>query len=319
MLNRPKNFLKDIYNGIYSPVWLYPVAVFLIGCALILLSIIWKSYIPSDSNWLILPQLLEIFGTAFFAMSVVTFILEFRDWKSYFEKILKRILEMDSYLSTLGKERLDALLSNVLKAYFKNSTLDQKGTFFWHFKDDLLKYISAPHRENVSAHIYMTLNPDGKIKIRDIISYDLVKNELCDFPSIKWAPDSNEFETVETIEIKVTPSNGEPQDYIPLSATDLNCPHEFKFKDNGNNIVRVKIESVYVIRESNFQYWQMTYPSRNLAFTAICPKEYEIRVKPFVMNETLIEVIDEVGSYNLKYTGWMLPKSGIAWSLKKKS
>ena len=306
-------------NVTHRLLWAYPLLLVFLSLIILSLSFYFKNYLNE-----VLFNLFQVIGASFFSIAIVTILLEFKNWKDYFERILLNILKMESHLSTLDKERLSELLRSLLKAYFKNSCIDEKGTFFWHFKDNLVRYVSEPYRTNISASIQIEdVNDDeNTLTINDVICYDLYKNGTPNFPIIKWIPDDGEFLKVDDLKIQIKDLNGILlKEYLPSEdKLDLNKKHEVSLAELKESIdsVSIRIESKYKIDIGNYQYWQMPYPTKNFIFSASFPENLSIRVKPMVIDSNSIEIISGKNSYLLKYNNWILPTAGVVWSFLKK-
>jgi len=313
-------FMKSLMKQFQKPsfiTFITSIILLLVGCICITISIIGCNNLQNEHWYRYLFAFMETIGITIISFALVTIILDFKSWKDYFSHIIQDILQMDSYLHSLDKARLDELLVSLLKAKLGNDKIDEKGTFFWHFKDDLLKYITEPYRENVRAHIHIETITDN-LRIKDIVTYDLYKNN-CDFPQIKWSPDKNEFEEIESLKFYI--NNSLNKVYEKKEISEIIAKNEYPIvniqKTNNEDVVHVKIESCYLIKSDKFQYWQMMYPSKNFTFSASFSQEYSIQVKPFVLNENDLIINEDKNSYELIYNNWMLPYSGIAWSFKR--
>src|SRR5262249_13526494 len=101
-------------------------------------------------------KLLDVAGIGLIATGILNILIETRDWRDYFSRLLREIVIEQSYLDTLDKDKLTALQTNVLKALFRDQLIDREGSFLNYFHSNLHKYIAEPYREDVSSEISIT-------------------------------------------------------------------------------------------------------------------------------------------------------------------
>ena len=97
-------------------------------------------------------QFIGHLGIAFLLLGVVTIILEFRNWRAYFEDRLQNIILKKDFLRGLGTDQQKVLLKEVLLAIYKVDNLDRE-SFLDFFTKKIQDFIGAPFRENTTMII----------------------------------------------------------------------------------------------------------------------------------------------------------------------
>ena len=87
--------------------------------------------------------------------------LDLKSWREYFSERLKDVVIEQQYLSGLDNDTLNSLHVKLLKALYKDSSIDKEGGFLNYFQTNLIKYISEPYREAVKAEIELQEERDG--------------------------------------------------------------------------------------------------------------------------------------------------------------
>jgi hypothetical protein len=286
------------------------------------------AFLPSItimSSVLLLLQAIAITAVGFGLFDIV---LSTRDWRDYFEQRIKDIVIQQDYLQNLGTDILDNLQTNVLKARFRDPSIDREGSFLTYFYQNLNKYIADPYREEATCEIFYEGFDDEGIKIHDKISYTCRKSGIGIQKNIRWQPDPNEFVKVFSLKvsIKFPYSHEEPgkivslldeQDLSAKKCEEIDIDVSLDAHKDIDQLI-VIVESHYLVAHERFQYWQMTHPTKNFEITITFPAEYEIQLKPLVLNEDLCQKTNIQGYAKIKYDSWMLPMSGVAWRISKK-
>ena len=190
-------------------------------------------------------------------------------------------------------------------------------------------YIAEPYREDATCEILWEGEEGDGIKIYDKISYVCRKSGAGIQKAVRWQPDPNEFLKVYSLDISIKyPYNHEKRGQIVsvYSQADLSSKKCHEIQVNGSlepykdiDQLIVIVESHYVVHNERFQYWQMTHPTKNFEITITFPTDYSIQLKPLVLNEDLCQNTNKVGYAKVKYDSWMLPMSGLAWRICKKT
>jgi hypothetical protein len=301
--------------------YVYGLFLLLIGIIFILVSLHWDVSSETSSTQHTLLTLLQTLGVTTFGVGILNIVIEMKDWRSYFEERVKNVIIEQSFLERLDSDTLHAIQTNVLKAFFKDKTIDREGSFLDYFHSNLHKFIAEPYREDVTSEIICESYHKDKNtwKIYECLTYICRKSAGSIQPEVRWGPDRYEKITVESVTITIRyPFNHEQMgEEKVLRSKERN--------DNLQNIVSeslvpynidgliVIIEAEYLISKDRFQYWQMSHSTKNLEIVITCPKEYDIQFLPLVLHEELVLITQKSRYLRMKYDSWMLPQSGIAW------
>jgi hypothetical protein len=267
-------------------------------------------------------KVLDVAGVGLLAIGVLNILVETRDWRDYFSKLLREIVVEQSYLDTLDKDKLTALQTNVLKALFRDQLIDREGSFLNYFHSNLHKYIAEPYREDVSSEISVTEYDANLWDVVDKVTYVCRKSTGTIQTNIVWQVEEGEYESIQSLTIEAqfpythadkgkrellhegTPSPGEP---ITISLS--------KYAQIDGLIV-TGTEKCRVLKK-NFQHWTMAHPTKNFNITITYPPACTIQVKPLVLSPELLLITKRDGYYSAKYDSWMLPESGMAFRIRE--
>jgi hypothetical protein len=266
-------------------------------------------------------KVLDVAGIGLLAIGVLNILLETRDWRNYFSKLLREIVVEQSYLDTLDKDKLTALQTNVLKALFKDQLIDREGSFLNYFHLNLHKYIAEPYREDVSSEISISDHDANLWDVVDKVTYICRKFAGTIQPNIVWCIDEGEYENVESVIIEAQypynhPEKGKREELysgVPSPGQELTIP--LKKYAHIDGLVVTGIKKGRVLKK-NFQHWTMAHPTKNFSIAIIYPASCSIQVKPLVLNPELLLITERTGYYSAKYDSWMLPESGMAFRIK---
>jgi hypothetical protein len=112
---------------------------------------------PNDHRRLV--EFVGHVGIAFLLLGIVAVIIEFKNWRDYFEERLQNTIKKKEFLRTLETEQLNLLLKEVFQAYYKVEDLD-RNSFHDFFSTKIKPYFGKPFRENTSSVI--TVQPSDK-------------------------------------------------------------------------------------------------------------------------------------------------------------
>jgi hypothetical protein len=271
-------------------------------------------------------KLIETVGVTLFGIGLLNIVLETRDWREYFENRVQHLIMEQSYLNGLDKEALQLLQVRALKAQYKDEKIDHEGSFLNYFHSNLHQYIAEPYREDVTVEMLFRRGKDQSWDVFDRVTYVCRRSAAGIQPNIRWVPDRDEFKEVRSITIDIQyPYNHDKKGTCETLAsyTKENLPDEGvsvsleNYKDVDGLIVIMTAN--YSIDGDRFQYWTMAHPTRNFDVTLTFPDEYEIQIKPLVLNPEVILTTQHPGYRKVKYDSWMLPTSGLAWRIISKN
>lgn len=302
-----------------KPIWPTGILGTLIGVVIILLSLIFDS--PSNGPYLhTLVKLLDVIGIAIFAVALINILIETKDWSDYFGRRIREIVVEQSYLNTLDRQKLDLLLTGVLKAQFKDQEIDREGSFLNYLHANLHHYIAEPYREDVTAEIIYTEGGKDAWDVFDRVTYTCRKSSAGIQTNVTSKTDPGEYLSSDSLKVEVQ---------FPYTHADRGkrvVLYEQKPELGQETIVSLEqyaredgliviISEKYRISKNRFEYWTMTHPTKNFDITITYPADYEIQVKPMVLSPDLVLATEAAGYYKAKYDFWMLPESGMAWTI----
>ncbi len=100
--------------------------------------------IREEYNWCQSPSyhtLLELsksIGIAIICFGVFGILVDTKNWRDYFAERLKEIVIEQRYLDSMDLEALSDLQTKVMKAFFRDQSIDKEGSFLNYFKTNLL-------------------------------------------------------------------------------------------------------------------------------------------------------------------------------------
>jgi hypothetical protein len=254
------------------------------------------------------------------------------------------------FINTLDSSQLEKLQANTLKAQFKNENITREGSFSKYCIDNVQEYINLPYRENVDIMIRVNdKNPDKSIfEMEDDIVYYCRKTKEAIQEKIHWVADPKEIVSLNKLEIHLrhesisfdsskhlscTPSGHvvvgqleegmeEPRGRLIVTNNKADgqiiceCDiSEYKDKDN----LEVVVKSKYLLKRGNLQYRRMRYPTNQLTITIKYPEEADLEYKVFGVDDKQVSAEVGKGFFWAKSISWMLPYSGIAWTIREVS
>ncbi len=279
------------------------------------------------------------------ALGIVALILQLPDWRNYFQDRVKETVIDRTYLNSLSEEELSSLQISTLKAKYKNTDIDREGSFLQYFQKRIEDYIGKPYRENVNTAMVIKehdSNPDFFV-VTDSISYICRKLGSKIQEDVRWLYEHGEFEEIiDIVVILICPNSNQNncsnsckdrciEGRITLTKETLDKDFFSNTEHESGYIVRLKellpesdkievqMSTIYSIRKDRFFTWAMTHPSKNINFTIIYPDAYQIQT--FVGGIEPKEYSKNIKSnmYVFNHQGWFLPRTGLAYLLKRKS
>lgn len=295
------------------------------GLLLIFVSLYFES--PASPNHLVerLSNLLQtglktldVLGVAIFAIGAMNVLIETKSWSNYYRERLREIVLEQSYLRTLGVDQLSRLNTEVLKARFKNPSIDSEGSFLNYLNSNIYHFMAEPYREDVSAEILYTEADADHWQVLDKVTYICRKGTTGIQPNINWQVDDDEYDPPFSVAIEIR----YPSDH-PSQGKIIKCKVELvdnkiteslaDYKDDDRLIV-VILEN-YKIKKTKLNYWTMAEPTKNFDIIISYPSNYRMQMKTLVLNPELILTTEQDGYYKAKYDFWMLPGTGMAWTV----
>lgn len=314
-----------------------------VGCLLGLLAVLVALYIEvhlhTTTSLLgkVGIEFLKHIGIALLVLGLVGIILDFRDWREYFQERLAEIVVKKSYLTTLDRSQLISLQTDTLKAFFKAEDIDRKGSFLDYFHSKIRDFIGSPYREDINNIMVLapTDEDDGYL-VKDHLSYTCRKVGESIQPRVRWSIAREDIHELRDIRftLVIPQSLFHPDDFanqypgiekprVIVEQKDLTCEGEcyefnlMKYKDVDG--LRVSIDAEYVVRRDAFFSWSFTLPSKGLALTIQYPSQLELAVEFFGMGEDEdLDINPQNGLYSMRHSSWVLPDSGLAWQLRAK-
>ncbi len=280
-------------------------------------------------------RLLEDIAIALASVGIIGIILDFREWREYFQARLADIVVQRSYLKTLGKEALIALQVDTLKAFFGKEDIDREGSFLHHFQSRLHGLIGDPYRERVNDVMYISVATDRPdlFAVDDCVTYTCRAVGGVIQPEVRWVPEQDEFESVQSWDVALRPpsdwrpphtisdvwtlegdayrwsSDSYPErdlnDFIGLPLDDfLDCDGLF-----------VEVNARYRVPCGNLQTWTMAHPTRVFAVTIQHPPNCRLRHQFIGVRKSDVKEFKRPGIFNANCETWVMPDSGLAFQL----
>jgi hypothetical protein len=121
-----------------------------LGIVLILLMVLWEEEYPPTSLKSKLPiGLITHIGIAALLLGVVAIIIEFKNWRDYFEQRLASIIQKKEFLRMLERDELKTLIRNVFQAYYRVQKMVYEDSFLEFFSTKIQDYIASAFRDDI--------------------------------------------------------------------------------------------------------------------------------------------------------------------------
>lgn len=310
------------------------IIILLIGIIITIISLVIDSTPDQLTHILhVVIKLLEHLGIALIVIGFAGIILDFRDWKNYFQERLADIIVDKNYLVTLDKTELIALQVATLKAFFATDDIDREGSFLNYFQSKIHNLIGSPYRESVNMTIIVEEIDESTFKITEQITYVCRKvgDQIQD--AIVWGLDEIEDTSITDVKFKIKC----PDDYISQCASKcdqhdtcgslIQLPseavndHIFKVDlELYKNIDRlqVAVEAAYTTAKMSFYTIGMAHPTKGFSLTVIFPETLRIRLDTYGLQQNYIYKRENKGTLTLGYNSWILPDNGVAYGFETK-
>lgn len=315
----------------------------LIGIIVILLS---QLYSQEKDLKLVAIDLSLQFGIAFVIMGIIAIIVQFKDWKVYFQERLKEIVMERAYLETLSDNEISSLQIDTLKAKYKTSNIDREGSFLHYFQQKIQDFINYPYRENVSSStmIKEDKNNKGFFKVYESTTYICrsIGNNIQE--NVKWLYEEDEFVEVNDFKLRLKcPGilNKKCEIYckdkkncnegiITLDKKSIDQKYKQEEDDDIKGYViplkslvepldhlQVELDTCVTMDLDRLFTWAMTHPSKGINFTITYPEGYKLHTFVGGIEPREYSNNHNDNMYIFTHDGWFLPRTGIAWSLSK--
>jgi hypothetical protein len=277
-------------------------------------------------------------------LGIVGIIVEFKNWRDYFEERLASTIHKKEYLRTLGQAELKAHLRDVFQAYYRDKVknLVYEGSFLEFFNTKMQDYIAFPFREDVQGIVFVhDPTPEDCCLVTEDVSY---KCRTVDAESsiiqkeIKWSTDYNDvigelkdYSVALQLPEKLPTNFSRPQ--------EVDCDGKIVFKKGNPKFkpcegahgfelsieefkevdrLQVDLHVEYQIPLNKFFAWVVNKPSRGFQAIIRYPEEYlELVTETFGMEDSNKTEKKQPGLYSLTYDSWLLPDYGLSYQFRK--
>lgn len=322
-----------------------------LGGLIALLGSLYLDELHHPTTYRIFLELLSHVGIALLLLGIVGIVLEFKNWRVYFEERLANIIQKKEFLRTLEPDQLRILLKDVFRAIYKVDEFD-RNSFHDFLASKIQNYVGDPYRENTRS--VMTVDPpdaDGSFTVLEDLRYTCrkVSAEKPLQPEIQLKFDKTDLATrpeqyTITLCLPDKPPKGFciPEDFKPFWNEKK---HEIVFDSIKEDDKKEKLKEKllvsddeqygftlslepfgslewlgvhqrvkYALKEERFLAWSSSYLSLGFEVIINYPaKVFTVQLEHFGMDEKNVTIVDHPGVYSLKYDSWLLPKSGVAY------
>jgi hypothetical protein len=319
----------------------YGLLIIMTGIIIILSALVIEElYKPGSSLATIALKFLHHIGIALISIGIIGIILDFRDWRKYFQERIADTIIQKEYLKTLDSTELINLQINSLKAFFRVDDIDRKDSFLDFFHKKIHGYIGSPYREDVIEVFSINYSQDKRYYIvEETISYKCRKVGDSIQNVVQWGTSKDsEEEKIEdfSITLQIPPHLYQspefkaryPEVSIPHRVYDIKKDVETgdlvaikegmgyslsldKYKDIDELLVKFHIRYTSLINEP-FS-WRLTRPAKSLRMIVKHPPELKIDASVFGLDEEECDEEHREGLYILNYDSWLLPNSGVVF------
>jgi hypothetical protein len=314
-------------GSILREVMLVGALAIVIGFAILTWTVYWFDQSPAASTWKKpAGELLAHLGVAAIIFGMFNMIIGIPDWSRYFERRLQNIVFKHGYLRSLSKPQLRSLWRRTVRAFFDSEDVDRAGTFADYFDNHLHEDLGNPYRENVRS--VMSYEDHGDFFfVHDFLSYVIRSNRGAIQESVPWENEEDEIDTVLEVRVGVRFPDGHAQagesQILHSDAATKEKPLPKRVVVNcglaehaGIDGLIIEVEATYLVKKSRFQYWAMSFSTRDFALTINHPSDYSVVFKAFVHDPQLTSAERLINQFHFECDSWMLANSGVAWRLE---
>jgi hypothetical protein len=264
-------------------------------------------------------------ATTFFSVGIVSFILDMKGWKEYFEMGLMRIVLRSEFLKKLNSGALKTYQVDVFKRVYDKDDIDQEGRFLRYCLDHIHDYIVQPYREEIRQILKLKpVSPDC-LEVLETLRYICRAGRGGIQEHIKWETNKETID-VQDISFELYPpkkKGGRKPVVLNRDAITKNPPnpdgtisYEYKLDEyRQDDRLEVAIHVRYTVDAAKFCTWRMAFPSRCVDILIMHPPQFEIQFIPFLLDHQPDYVKINADSYSATFDSWIMPMSGFAWRL----
>lgn len=285
------------------------------------------------------------------ALGIISSMIDLPDWKNYFGERLKEIVLDRKYLENLNDSELIGVQREILKSRYKEYDIDKDGSFLNFMQESIEKLINSPYREHVASSCHISEHEPGILYYKEKMSYTLKsvgkdtlksggKNRI---ENVIWTWRKDEI--IEAKKFKCTlkcPKYNE--DWTNCTCPeDKRCENGFReilnaeskqiAKDEVGYVIDIKdymepvdgvqvfVELEFLMSENRLYSWTMAYPSKDINISLIYPSNYDVDRFIGGLDESQYYISTDFHENTIYFVreGWMLPTSGITFSINKKT
>ena len=314
-----------------------------LGIILIILMVLWEEeYPPTSLKSKLAIGLFTHIGIASFLLGVVGIIVEFKNWRDYFEERLASIIQKKEFLRTLERDELKTLIRNVFQAYYRVQNLIYEDSFLEFFNTKIQDYIASPFREHMIGMVTVNRPNQGICVVEEDISYRCRKVDVeasTIQPEAVWTTDyADIIGSLKVCRFTLTLPDTLPKNFLVPDDLKVEDGH-ITFDENSKYVkpvedgqgrrlllerfkeldeLHVNIHIEYEIPTGQFFAWVMALPARGFQAIFHYPEDvFEIGVETFGMDPGSVRVTKQPGIYALTYDSWLLPDHGMAYQFRE--
>jgi hypothetical protein len=333
--NKEENRCKE--NNIYASNSRRYLSLFLIIISILVafVSKLMTVYILND-NWLcnLFFEIIYSISMAVMTGVAISTLIDLKEWKEYFGSHIKSLVLEDSYLKTLGPDKLSELEKKIAKIQYTSNEIETRGSLFSYIKERLFKLVGAPYRRDVSLGLKVIAN-EKEIEIHETLSYWCCPINGKHIENLFWTWQDGEIIDVDNIQLEIRKVIGEDDDLSEAkiySQKDLDAKYRLPSKeiDHGYKIKTSDIVDVdcqfsvtfavkYRIPIGFFYNWISVYATKNTHITISYEKCKMLTAIGGIRSDEYIEHKNEnIGFYEYTQTGWAMPSSCIVFQFVNK-
>ncbi|HJT66461.1 MAG TPA: hypothetical protein VJ749_08410 [Pyrinomonadaceae bacterium] len=315
-----------------------------LGIVLILLMVMWEEeYPPTSLKSKLTIGLFTHIGIAALLLGVVGIIVEFKNWRDYFEERLASIIQKKEFLRTLERDELKTLIRNVFQAYYRVQNLIYEDSFLEFFNTKIQDYIASPFREHMIGMVTVNRPIQGICVVEEDISYRCRKVDV-EASTIQteavWTTDYADIVgALKVCRFTLTLPESLPKNFSVPDDLKMDEDRRIIFDENSKYVkpvdngqgrhllldrfkevdeLHVNIHIEYEIPTGIFFAWAMAFPSRGFQALFHYPEDvFEIAVETFGMDPGALRITKQQGIYALTYDSWLLPDHGLAYQFRE--
>lgn len=264
-------------------------------------------------------------ATTSLSVGIVSFILEMKGWKEYFELGLMRIVLRSEFLKKLNPGALKTYQVDVFKRVYEKDDIDQEGRFLRYCLDHIHDYIVQPYREEIRQILKVEPVSPDRLEVLETLRYVCRAGRGGIQEHIQWETNEETIDVQDiTFELYPPKRKGERKPVILNKDTITKNPsnpygafsYEYKLDEyRQDDRLEVAIHVRYTVDAAKFCTWRMAFPSRSVDILIMHPPKFGIQFIPFLLDHQPDYVKRNADSYSATFDSWIMPMSGFAWRL----